>query len=270
MESVMKVVVPLALAVACLSLAAPASAVPVEGPQPSLASAKGDPPGKAKGQEKNKGRNGSGSGNAGRGGASKGGNPPSHSNGRGRDQAPGQARTSSGGTTGGSSGAAADGRSRANPRSENENEKITYCHVPPGNPTNGHPITTSVNAIDPGHLNHPEDVIPPYEYAKHGRTVTFAGQNWGPEAQAYVDAGCVTAPTDPAGSSTPAAPGDEPQVQGQVAGVSVAETAGRSDDEGFLDAVLPSTGGARLGLLLAALALVGGGAALVLRRRRAG
>ena len=36
-------------------------------------------------------------------------------------------------------------------------DKITICHIPPGNPDNAHPITISVRALD-AHLAH-GDVI---------------------------------------------------------------------------------------------------------------
>jgi hypothetical protein len=77
--------------------------------------------------------------------------------------------------------------------SGNENKKITFCHVPPGNPANGHLITTSVNAITPGHTNHSGDIIPPFSYLKHGSTVTFAGQNWDAAGQATLANGPVRA-----------------------------------------------------------------------------
>lgn len=35
----------------------------------------------------------------------------------------------------------------------NNNNKITICHVPPGNPSNCHEITISLNALQT-HLNH--------------------------------------------------------------------------------------------------------------------
>jgi len=33
------------------------------------------------------------------------------------------------------------------------NEKVTICHIPPGNPANAHSITVSINAV-PAHLAH--------------------------------------------------------------------------------------------------------------------
>jgi len=35
----------------------------------------------------------------------------------------------------------------------NNNNKVTICHVPPGNPGNCHEITISMNALQP-HLDH--------------------------------------------------------------------------------------------------------------------
>lgn len=37
-------------------------------------------------------------------------------------------------------------------------EKITICHVPPGNPDNCHEITISVNALD-AHFGHHDDAL---------------------------------------------------------------------------------------------------------------
>ncbi len=36
---------------------------------------------------------------------------------------------------------------------QGKNEKVTICHIPPGNPANAHTITVSVNALD-AHLAH--------------------------------------------------------------------------------------------------------------------
>lgn len=198
----------------------------------------------------------------GKGGSSAGGKPPAHSNGKGRLGAPGQLKTP------GATAADPGDASGPNPRSENGNEKITYCHVPPGNPDNGHAITTSVNAIDPGHLNHPEDVIPPFEFVKHGETASFAGQDWGPDAQAYVDAGCSTTATSGGASVAPTTPTATTSTNdAEVAGTSVSEAVSEAD-ESVLDAVLPDAGGARFALLALAPALLGVGVHLVTRRRR--
>jgi hypothetical protein len=37
------------------------------------------------------------------------------------------------------------------------NEKITICHIPPGNPANSHEITVSVNALS-AHLAHGDSI----------------------------------------------------------------------------------------------------------------
>jgi hypothetical protein len=37
-------------------------------------------------------------------------------------------------------------------------DKITICHVPPGNPGNCHEITVSLNALD-AHLDHGDDLV---------------------------------------------------------------------------------------------------------------
>lgn len=248
---------------ACVLSATPASAAPLAAiDASSYVSAKDDDRTKAKVKDKPRKDK---SAKAAPGG-SKGGNPPAHSNGKGRAQAPGQV---------GKSATSAGAATNADPRSENENQKITYCHVPPGNPANGHVITTSVNAIDPGHLNHPGDIIPPFSFVKHGETVSFPGQNWGPDAQAVIDDGC-SAPTGTIdeGAATDGqteAPGTDTPVaeQGEVAGVALTADGSVGDaDRSFVDAILPDAGGARWGLLVAALALIGIGGALAMRRRR--
>lgn len=38
-----------------------------------------------------------------------------------------------------------------------ENDKITICHIPPGNPGNTHEITISVNALQ-AHLDHGDHI----------------------------------------------------------------------------------------------------------------
>lgn len=40
----------------------------------------------------------------------------------------------------------------------NNNDKITICHVPPGNPDNCHEITISMNALQT-HLNHGDRIF---------------------------------------------------------------------------------------------------------------
>ena len=221
--------------------------------------------------------------------SSRGGNPPDHSHGKGRAGAPGQVKkdqpstgTSGSGSdsTGGDDSTAGTGGSsgtsqseNANPRSINENKKVTFCHVPPGNPDNGHVITTSVNAITPGHTNHDNDIIPPFSYVKHGQTRSFPGQNWGPDAQAVIDRGCkdvaalLDYAADPVVSASPALSTET--VSDDASTSAVAGTSASSDGGFFLDGILPRTGGARLGVLLAGLALLLVGTALVVRRRRA-
>ncbi|KQY58711.1 hypothetical protein ASD11_03420 [Aeromicrobium sp. Root495] len=208
--------------------------------------------------------------------SSRGGNPPANSNGKGRAKAPGQVKKGAGsnGTATGNAGQG-NGNGNANPRSENENKKITFCHVPPGNPDNGHAITTSVNAITPGHTNHAGDIIPPFSYTKQGKLVSFPGQNWGPDAQAIIDNDCKTpdaSSTDP--SADPSA--DPTPTEGQVESANqdlpakaVASATDKSSRTGFVDGLLPNTGGGRLAVLLVGLALLAGGALLLVRRRSA-
>lgn len=170
-------------------------------------------------------------------------------------------------------------------RSRNENKKVTFCHVPPGNPANGHLITTSVNAIEPGHTHHAGDIIPPFTYVKHGSTITFPGQNWDAVGRATLANGCK--PVSPAASgSAPgsSAPGQVPPVQAAPVGSNpgTGETTSGSlthktassltdvqgANESLVDRILPNTGGARLLYLVLGVALLGTGLLLVTRRRR--
>ncbi|MFD0964955.1 hypothetical protein [Pseudofulvibacter geojedonensis] len=41
--------------------------------------------------------------------------------------------------------------------SERENQKVTICHIPPGNPDNAHEITVSTNAVR-AHLAHGDSI----------------------------------------------------------------------------------------------------------------
>ena len=43
------------------------------------------------------------------------------------------------------------------PKEVNSKEKITICHIPPGNPENAHSITISVNALN-AHLAHGDSI----------------------------------------------------------------------------------------------------------------
>lgn len=36
-------------------------------------------------------------------------------------------------------------------------EKVTICHIPPGNPSNAHEITVSINAM-PAHMAHGDQI----------------------------------------------------------------------------------------------------------------
>lgn len=40
---------------------------------------------------------------------------------------------------------------------QDKGEKITICHIPPGNPENAHTIRVSINALE-AHLNHGDTI----------------------------------------------------------------------------------------------------------------
>src|SRR5688572_4988787 len=44
------------------------------------------------------------------------------------------------------------------PAASAKGEKVTICHIPPGNPDNAHTITISVNALQT-HIDHHDDAI---------------------------------------------------------------------------------------------------------------
>lgn len=163
----------------------------------------------------------------------------------GKAAAPGQLKKSSPAGVGASS--------KANSKSQNENKKITFCHVPPGNPANGQRITTSVYAIQPGHTNHPGDIIPPFSFVKQGKTVSFSGQNWDADGRATFANGCFPAV---------ASGGASVDQDGQVGGVML------DDGSGLVDGMLPEAGGQRVAVLVAGLGLVAAGAAVLFRNRR--
>lgn len=256
----------LAVLAATLFAAGPASAAPLSSASLGLA----DQHGKAAGHDKEKKDNP---------GQAKGHSKPNpgqangHSKpnpGNGKAGAPGQVKKAVAAPADGAGAPADPGADNGNDASENENKKITYCHVPPGNPANGHLITTSVNAITPGHTNHSGDIIPPFSFVKHGETVTFPGQNWDAAGRAALDNGCaVPAGTDPAAGTDEV---DPAVVTGQVKDASLTATDDPADtgSQSVLDAVLPETGGARLALLLVGLGLVAAGAVVLARRRAIG
>jgi PKD repeat protein len=47
-----------------------------------------------------------------------------------------------------------------NPKANNSNNKVTICHIPPGNPANAHTITISENAA-PAHIHNHSDTMGP-------------------------------------------------------------------------------------------------------------
>lgn len=161
----------------------------------------------------------------------------------------------------------------------NENPKITFCHVPPGNPANGHLITTSVNAIQPGHTGHSDDIIPPFTFVKHGRTVSFSGQNWDADGQAALANGCRAAAAVGGRSGQLSLEGTS-RVRGAAVGTDSASEsrvgstgsegskASGESESGFFNSFLPEAGGPRIALLVAGLGLVAGGGALLWARRR--
>ncbi|MET0953351.1 MAG: LPXTG cell wall anchor domain-containing protein, partial [Aeromicrobium sp.] len=129
--------------------------------------------------------------------------------------------------------------------------------------------STSVHAVSPGHTNHAGDVIPPFTYVKDGETMQFAGQNWDAAAAALLDSGCRRAAGSgiAASGTTAAREAVESSTASGVEGAFAERSASRTD-EGVLDAILPDTGGARLGLLVLGVGLVAAGGWLVSRRPR--
>jgi hypothetical protein len=75
--------------------------------------------------------------------------------------------------------------------------KVTLCHS--GNGRNYTTITVAPEAAINGHAkNHDDDIIPPFDYVKNGRTLQYAGQNWGAQGRAIFNAGCQSPAQNPA------------------------------------------------------------------------
>lgn len=83
--------------------------------------------------------------------------------------------------------------------------KVTICHA-----TSSEKNPFTVNSVDVssianltkgnGHGTHADDIIPPFTDLKG---TSFAGQNWSPGAQAFVDAGCTGTIDDGGGNGDP-------------------------------------------------------------------
>ena len=84
-----------------------------------------------------------------------------------------------------------------------DEKKVRICHATgsQGNPfVEQSPAVGNNGDLQGGHLGHPEDIIPPYDYIdENGSQQTFPGQNWTPENQAIWQNGCspVAPPPDP-------------------------------------------------------------------------
>lgn len=75
--------------------------------------------------------------------------------------------------------------------------KVTLCHS--GNGKNYTTITVAPEAAIDGHAkNHDDDIIPPFDYVKNGKTLRYAGQNWDAQGKAILNAGCQTPAQNPA------------------------------------------------------------------------
>ncbi|MFM8884629.1 MAG: hypothetical protein ACKOH7_07505 [Solirubrobacterales bacterium] len=75
--------------------------------------------------------------------------------------------------------------------------KVTLCHS--GNGKNFTTITVAPEAAIDGHAkNHDDDIIPPFDYVKNGKTLQYAGQNWNAAGRAILNAGCQTPASNPA------------------------------------------------------------------------
>ena len=81
-------------------------------------------------------------------------------------------------------------------------ENVRICHAT-GSANNPYveqePAIGNNGDLQGGHLGHPQDIIPPYDYIDaNGNQQTFPGQNWTPEGQAIWQNGCrpVAPPPD--------------------------------------------------------------------------
>jgi hypothetical protein len=99
---------------------------------------------------------------------------------------------------------------------DNGNQKITFCHVPPGNPGNAHTITTSINAaVQAGHfvLDQEGDIVTPGghggDYLGKCQAASTPPSNGGTETPTATPTNTPTLPsgggtqTPPSGTETP-------------------------------------------------------------------
>ena len=78
-------------------------------------------------------------------------------------------------------GEAAGGGDDDNGGDENDVKKVTICHYE-GNGS-WHTITPSVNGVLNGHDGHPNDIIPPFDYADKKDSKHYPGKNWNAEGR---------------------------------------------------------------------------------------
>jgi uncharacterized repeat protein (TIGR01451 family) len=80
-------------------------------------------------------------------------------------------------------------------------KQVTICHATSSekNPyVQNHPAIANNGDLQGGHLDHPDDIIPPYTYTDENDAVQqFPGQNWGEDNQAIWENGCNVVEPEP-------------------------------------------------------------------------
>jgi hypothetical protein len=100
-------------------------------------------------------------------------------------------------------------------------DRVTICHATASSNNPFNELRVSKDGAVSGHDNHPNDIIPPFDYLDNdGTSQHYPGKNWTGEGQAIHDNGCkpvdsTTEPTTTTSVSTDAPPTSETEGTGE-------------------------------------------------------